>query len=221
MIIFGKGKEMKKSKDQRRKARKQKKLRKVCVVRDVINQDFIEGFDARLPNGFQTRNLGTCSYAIWLLTKQNVDAGFTNFKIKTGYAYWDVKDRRFFAHMSHMWIELPSGRKIDPTGVQRFNRANIDQPTGPIRYGNVHTRTQTPQELLEYNMEWKPEFIKWCYKPAGVMGQFGNQEIEDHLTQESHMRLQMRMVMGEDIISTGLMATMDPRCVREEPMAKV
>ena len=127
-------------------------------------------FSRKLPDGFQASNLGTCIYAVYLLTEHNVRRGFTDFNVVKGHlVFTDFLERphREF----HCWIMLKSGAIYDPTYEQLFRYPIEEQPCSSVEYSWRNWDVYTPEEIIEEGCNITPEFKAYHYKQT-MPGEF-------------------------------------------------
>jgi len=124
-------------------------------------------FSRKLPEGFQADNLGSCMYAIYLLTERNVARGFTDFKVVEGKL--EFFDRRGKFHRDlHSWIELSNGKIYDPTFNQLLKYPLEEQPVTDITYCSKTYEEYTPEQILENGCDITDEFKAFHYKKTEV-----------------------------------------------------
>jgi len=128
-----------------------------------------EHFSRELPAGFQCDNIGTCGYAVYLITENNVKRGYKKFKVFDGYVtYVDVTGLNR-CHC-HRWIVLENGDIYDPSRGQFFNKCPWHEtPAADFEY--VPQYEYTPGALMDYGCDITAEFKAWHYKET-TRGEF-------------------------------------------------
>jgi len=124
-------------------------------------------FSHRLPEGFQSRNLGSCVYACYLLTEYNYKRGFTDFSVVNGRVSFTDYDGNEHTCV-HNWILLRNGKIYDPTYNQFSQYPINEQPRTDIYYLWKDYEVETPQHIIEEGCDITPEFKAWHYKKTKV-----------------------------------------------------